>query len=226
MKKKFQINTKITNHYLLLDLETVGRNPYTTEPCEISAIVIDCDTLEIKEGGEFSSLCRPTDWSLVQEEALAKNKITREALEAAPEQEFVFRQFCEFTRKFTRSDKLWDQLVACGYNINSFDMTILDRMCFKYNYVSKSGDPMLYHPIHRFDCLDIIRLFGHNCDELPAYNLDAICDYFGINRAGSHRGLIDCKNTYLLLKRFLTYFRQLSPKMLPKFRGCFSNESK
>lgn len=224
MKKKF-INTKISNNYLLLDLETTGRNPYTTEPCEISAIVIDCDTLDIKENGEFSSLCQPTDWSLVQDEALAKNKITREMLKEAPTQEFVFKQFCEFTQSFTRSNRVWDQLIACGYNINSFDMTILDRLCFKYDYVSKQNDPLLYHPIHRFDVLDFVRIFYHNTDELPSYSLDSVCDHFGIDRSGSHRGLIDCHNTYKLLKRFLTYFRQLAPKKIPQFKGCF-NESK
>lgn len=223
MKKKF-INTKISNHYLVLDLETISRSPYTTEPCEISALVIDCDTLEIKDGGEFSSLCQPTDWSLVQDEALAKNKITREMLEGAPTQEFVFKQFCEFTKKFTRSDKVWDQLIACGYNISSFDLTILDRLCMKYNYVNKNGDPLLYHPIHRFDVLDFIRLFFHNTDELPSYSLDSVCDYFGINREGSHRALTDCQNTYKIMKRFLTFFRQLAPKKIPQFKGCFSNE--
>jgi len=217
-------STLINSHFLIYDYETGGRDEFTTEPIEIGAIVADCRTLELKEGAEFHSLIKPTDWSLVHDDALQKNKITREELLEAPEQEKVFQQFFQFARQFQRSDKKWDALIPCGFNINKFDNIISKRMCKKYNYIDKDGDNLLLHPFHTFDLFDIIRLWFENTDELNNYNLDALRDYFGISKEGSHRALVDVYDTWKLLKRFLQMYRSWAPKKLSEFKGYFADE--
>jgi exonuclease I len=229
MKKKF-LSTKLNNNIIVYDYETGGRDEFTTEPIEISAICADINTLELKtdESGNplvFSTLVKPTDWSLVQDAALAKNKITREEIEEkGVDQKFAFEQFASFCRSFARSDKKWDQPYAAGFNIDKFDNIISKRLCKKYEYVDKDGDNLLFHPIHTFDLIHIIRTFFAWNDDLAAYNLDAVRDYFGISKEGSHRAEKDVVDAWLILKRFINYYKLLSPKALPKFKGCFVNE--
>lgn len=235
MKKKF-ISTKLNNNIIVYDYETISRDEFTTEPIEISAIAADINTFELKTDAEgkplvFSTLVRPTDWSLVQEEALKKNGITREMLEekdaegnfVVPDQEFAFRQFAGFCRSFARNDRKWEQPFSAGFNIDKFDNIISRRLCKKYNHVDKDGDSLLFHPMHSFDLIHILRMHFAWSDELPAYNLDAVRDYFGIDKTGSHRAYKDVEDTWLILKRFMNYFKSSSHKMLPKFKGAFNS---
>lgn len=223
--KKFIKTSKLENNYIVYDLETFSRNPYTTEPIEIGAIVIDCNTLQEKENGRFASLVKPTQWELIQDEALAKNKITREMLETAPEQKLVMEQFVGFCRQFTRSDKLWDQLIPCGYNIVKFDNIIMDRMCEKYDILStRNKEPNLFHPFHSVDLAQILRYWFHNTNELPSYSLTDVCEYFGLTIVDAHRALADVEATMKLLQRFMKFGRELASRQMPKMKGCFSKD--
>lgn len=229
MKKKF-LSTKLNNNIIIYDYETISRNEFTTEPIEISAVCADINTLELKKDNEgnvlvFSTLVKPTDWSLVEQAALDKNKITREEIEEkGVDQKFAFEQFTSFCRSFARSDKKWDQPYSAGFNINKFDNIITKRLCAKYGYVDKDQDNLIFHPFHNFDLLDVIRVWFAWGDDLAAYNLDAVRDYFGIDKSGSHRAEKDVIDTWLILKRFINYYKQLSHKTLPKFKGSFNEK--
>lgn len=229
MKKKF-ISTKLLNNILIYDYETCGRDPYTTEPIEISAVCMDISTLELKTDAEgkplvFSTLIKLPEGTRVEEAALKKNNISiAELNKNGVDQEFAFKQFASFCRSFARSDKKWDQPYAAGFNIANFDNIITDRLCQRWGIVDKDDESIIFHPFHHFDVLDLLRLFFAWSDDLPAYNLDAVRDYFGIDKTGSHRAEKDVMDTHLLLRRFINYFKQTSHKMLPKFKGAF-NES-
>lgn len=229
MKKKF-LSTKLNNNIIIYDYETGDKDPYSTDPLEIAAICADINTFELKTDGEgkvlaFHTLVKPPDWSMVKDEALKKNGITREEIEEkGVDQEFAFNQFAGFCRSFARSDKLWDQPYSAGFNIASFDNIISDRLCVRYGHVdAKRGDGLLFHPFHRFDLADIIRLFFAWNDDLAAYGLDSVRDYFGIDKSGSHRATKDVEDTFMILKRFMNYFKASSAKMLPKFKGAFNS---
>lgn len=226
MKKRF-INTKLNNNIIIYDYETGDKNQYTTEPLEVAAICADINTLEIKKDCDgnvllFHTLIKPTDWSLVKDEALAKNKITRQEIEEnGVNQEFFFNQFSGFCRQFAKSDKKWDQPYAAGFNIQKFDNVITERLCQKYNYLDKDNDSLIFHPFHFFDLAHIARMYFAWNDDLSSYSLDSLREYFGISKEGSHRADKDVMDTWLILKRFIAYFKQASPKMLPKFKGAF-----
>lgn len=227
MKKKF-LSTKLNNNVIIYDYETCGRDPYSTDPIEISAICMDINTLELKVDAEgkpllFTTLVRLPEGAKVEEAALKKNNITLiELEEKGVDQKFAFEQFASFCRSFARSDKKWDQPYSAGFNISNFDNIISDRLCQRWGVVDKDGEAILFHPFHKFDLIDYIRIFFAWDDVLPAYNLDAIRDYFGIDKTGSHRAEKDVVDSYLLLKRFITYFKATSNKMLPKFKDAFN----
>lgn len=235
MPKKFKLSTKLNNNIIIYDYETGSRDEFTTEPLEISAVCADINTLELKTDVEgkvlvFSTLVRPTDWSLVEDGALKKNNITRNMLEAkddegnfvVPDQEFAFRQFAGFCRQFARNDRKWEQPYAAGFNVHKFDNVISKRLCKRYDYVDKDGDNLLFHPFHTFDLMDILRMYFAWGDDLAAYNLDAVRDFFGIDKTGSHRAEKDVTDTWMIMKRYLNYFKASAHKMLPKFKGAFS----
>ena len=222
--KKFIKPSKLNNHLICLDYESGSANPYNCIPLELSAIVFDINTLQEKDNGRFSSLLKPNDdeWDLVQDEALKVNHLTREELKKAPSQEVVFKEFTNFCKQFQRDDKnAWSALIPCGHNIKGFYLIISDRLCKKYSYVDVKGFQKLHHPLHSFDLMDFLRIFFHNSDNLPAYNLDSVAEYFGIKRTSSHRAMVDVEVTWQLIKRFLILFRGLSPKYINQFKNAF-----
>lgn len=222
-KKFFKQTTKLSNNILVYDLETGDSDPFTTEPLEIAAIVIDIQTLTPKENGVFGpTLVKPTNWDIIKDEALQKNGIKKEDLANAPEQEVVFKQFCDFCRGFQKTASKWDALYSAGKNIKSFDNIIMTLLCKKYGYVDKDGSQKLFHPIHSFDLEDINRLWFHNTTEGPAgYSIESICDYLGVPKDGAHRAMADVETTLLILKRFLEFQRKLNTRYVDKFKGAF-----
>lgn len=217
--------TRLSNNVIVYDLETGGADPFSTEPIEIGAIVVDINTMTPKENGVFGpTLIRPTDFSLLKDEALAKNGIKREDLQAAPEQHVVFDQFTRFCRMFQKSDSKWDALISAGKNIKSFDNIIMTLLCKKYGYVDKDGSQKLFHPIHSFDLEDINRLWFHNTSEGPnGYSMEAICSYLGVVNNNAHRAMSDVETTLLILKRFLEFQRKLNIRYVSKFENAFGN---
>lgn len=223
MKKRFNKQSRIDCHYIVYDCETGHRNPYEAEIIELSAIVIDYATLEPKQIS-FNKLILPTNWDLVQDEALQKNKITREELkEKGVDQKIVFEEFINFCRQYQKSDTIWDGLIPVTYNGVGFDHILMSKLCFKYNYLEK-GRPKLFHPFHYFDVAEIMRIWFHFNDELSSYSMDNVRDYLGIKPDQAHRAMSDVMDTYRIFKRFIEFHRKLSPKYIDKFKGCFSNE--
>lgn len=220
MKKNLK-SSKINNHYVIYDLETGDSNPYTTEPIEISAIVVDCNTLE-KKDVIFNQVVLPTDWTLVKDEALKVNKITREEImEKGVAQEIVFKEFVNFCRQFQKSNNKWDGLIPVGFNIVGFDNIIMDQLCFRYNWLD-NGRPRLFHPSHRFDVMDMLKLWFHNNDELPSYSLDNVREFFGIKQDNAHRALSDVEDCFLIFRRLMEFQRKLSGAHTKKFIKCFA----
>ncbi len=222
--KKFFKSTKLNNHLCVYDLETGGKDPYTCDVLEICVIVYDINTLEKKEVEPFHTLVKPlnNDWSKVHPKALEKNKLTRELVEEkGVDQQVMFDQLVKYLQQFQRKHDMWGALIPCGFNVHNFDNIIMDQMCFRYEY-TQDGDPKLFHPIHCFDLIDTLRAWFHNSDDLEGYSLDAARRYFGLSTDGSHRATKDVEDTAAILIRFLKFYRELAPKKLSQFKGCFS----
>lgn len=216
--------TRLSNNVIVYDLETGGADPFTTEPIEIGAIVVDINTMTPKENGVFGpTLIRPTDFSLLKDEALAKNGIKREDLQAAPEQRVVFDQFTRFCRMFQKSDSKWDAMISSGYNVKGFDNIIMALLCKKYGYTDKDGSQKLFHPMHTLDLMDICRMWFHATDDGPnGYSLESIRTYFGVPKDGAHRAMVDVEHSLLILKRLMEFQKKLNVIYVPKFKDSFN----
>lgn len=209
----------LNNALICYDYESISSNPDTTEPCEIAAKIINPRTLKVVEGGEFTSLMKPTDFSLVEEKALEVNHITRAELESAPEQETVFKDFVRFCQKFNVSGrKPWCCPIPCGHNIMNFDQKITARLCERY----KTGP--IFHPLHFIDTMNLHFLWFENCTEPEKYNMDYLRPWWGMSSENAHRAMADVDKCSDWIIRFLTFHRRINEKNKPKFKGAFSND--
>ncbi len=224
MKKKFFVQTtKLANNICFYDLETGGNDPFTCEPIELFAVVVDSQNFAEKENGRFGPvIIKPTDMNKVQDAALAVNKITREQLAEGKDQETVFREFCAFCRMFQAKDSKWDACYSGGYNIKGFDNIIVNLLCKKYGYVDGDGSAKLFHPSHTFDLMDYSRIYFENTKDGPAgYSLSALLDFMGLSTDKAHTAEQDVLNTLAVLKRMVMFHRKVSERNIEKFRGAF-----
>lgn len=223
MKKNFK-SSILSNHYIVFDTETISRSPWDTEICELSAICVDCHTLE-KKDVVFNQLVLPPDLSKIEPEAMKVNNISIEELKKKGKpQEVVLKEFINYCRQFQKTNKIWDNLIPVTYNGTNFDKILMDRWCFKYNHL-ENGRPRLFHPMHEFDVFSILRLWYHASDELPSYKLTDIAEYMGLPTNNAHRALADCENTYLIFRRLMEFQRKLSSIHTKKFYKCFSKDN-
>src|SRR6185369_11115064 len=107
-KKTFKKNfSKINNHIFCYDTETGDKDPYTCDVLEFTGMVIDINTLQIKDEVFGPVLVKPlgNDYSRVKEEALKKNGINIEEVKAKGlDQQVFFEQLTAFMAKFRRSE--------------------------------------------------------------------------------------------------------------------------
>ena len=222
-KQFYKQDTKLTNNIVIYDLETTGSNPLIHEPIQIAAIVVDQQTLTVKENGVFGPvLIKPNKWDIIQDKALEVNKITRDQLKEGAEQEVVFKQFCDFCKMFQKKNSKWDALYSGGFNVERFDNILMNRLCSEYNYVDKDGSPLLFHPIHSYDLLSILRpWFESRSDGPNGYSLSAICEFFGVVNTNAHDAMADVQATLEILKRVVGFQRKLNERYIDKFRDSF-----
>jgi hypothetical protein len=121
----------------------------------------------------------------------------------------------------TRSDKksCFTAPIAAGYNINRFDLKIIERLSTKYSNVNKEGKSSLFYPRDVLDMMNMVFYWFEGNNELKNYTLDHIREYFGLSTVGAHDALKDVKDTAHLLIRFMRLHRNLANKV--KFKGSF-----
>jgi len=196
-----------SNTIICFDFETGGIDINKTSPVEIAAKAYNSYTLEPYPDGEFNSLCRPTDMSLVSDEALAVNKIKREDIEKATPINLVWQEFVTFVNRFNPKKNKWDAPIPCGHNIVDFDLPILNRINAEHG--PKKADTILFNTYKRIDLRDILFTWFENSKEPANFKLDTLRDYFGISKDGSHRAMKDVVDTADIIIRFLKLHRRL-----------------
>jgi DNA polymerase III epsilon subunit-like protein len=192
----------------------------------VAAVVINPWSLELyrdKKGNPvyFESLMKPLDFDALEERALEINGKTKEMLEAAPETSIVWKQFATFCAQYTLGGKsdAWSAPIAAGYNINNFDMVIVQRLCETYKMLNKEGRQSIFHNVHTHDLMPIITHWFNGQKELTRYNMDTLRDYFGISKDGAHDALKDVYDTAAILCRFMKLTRTLQdPDKKPRIR--------
>ena len=226
------------NKICVFDFETDGSNPNVCSPVQLAAIMVDPITLEIIKGSEFNINFKPE--VLEQDEnyeyttdildfhskvrGCSKEEILNNWKEY-PKQNQAWDMFVSYLDKYHSRSSRKSQFsapIAAGYNINRFDMVIVDRLSSKYKNVNKEGKTDLFYPRDVLDCINLVFYWFENNKDIKSYALDNLRDYFGISKDGAHDALKDVKDTAQILIRFLKLHRNLAEKI--KFKGAFKNE--
>ena len=202
---------------IVFDFETGGANPRTCQP-----------------GGFFNSEIRPIiddDEAIkagvapLEDDALRITRKTRDELAKAPPLKTVWGKFAQFCDKYNWKKDSWNVPIAAGYNINGFDMPIVERMCQQFGPTnSKRGTQGIFNPIFTIDMMQHIYCWFEDNHDVKKYGMDYLRDYFGMSQASkenAHDALQDVKDTANIMIKFLKLQRTLLNKV--KFEKTFAN---
>lgn len=202
---------------------------------QLAAVIVDPIKLEIVKDSEFEIKFKPEvlekdkeykyETDILEFHAKVKNCKASDVLaqwHEYPKQEQSWNQFTSYLDKYhCRSSKksCFSAPIACGYNIQRFDLIIIQRLSEKYKNLNKEKRSSLFYPRDILDLMNLIFYWFENNNDLKSYSLDTIRDYFGICKDGAHdafKDVMDCAN---ILIRFLKLHRNLAEKI--KFKDSF-----
>ena len=223
------------NKICVFDFETDGSDPKECSPVQIAAVIVDPINLEIVPNSEFNINFKPE--VLEQNDSYeyttdildfhskvkgcSKDDIMKE-WRNYPTQQQSWNMFVTYLNKYhSRSSKKsqFSAPIAAGYNINRFDLKIIDRLSQKYDNVNKEKTTDIFYPRDVIDVMNLVFYwFEHNAD-LKNYTMDSLREYFGIDKTGAHDAIKDVKDTADIMIRFMKLHRNLSSKV--KFKDSF-----
>lgn len=224
----------------VFDLETDGSNPDVCSPVQIAAVMVDPNKLDIIPDSEFNITVKPEildqnpeyvygDSDVLDFHAKVRGSSKEDILNSwktYQKQDHGWNMFVSYLEMYhTRSSKksCFSAPIAAGYNINRFDLRIVDRLSKKFNNLNKEGRSSLFYPRDSVDIMNLVFYWFEGNNELKNYTLDNLRDYLGISKEGSHDALKDVKDTAEILIRFLRLHRNLSKKI--KFKSAFISPS-
>jgi len=220
----------------VFDFETDGINPDICSPVQIAALIIDPFRLEIIKDSEFNINMKPellekdseyayADTDVLDFHAKVRGSSRQDILkewQGYQKQEQGWKMFVSYLEMYhMRSDKksCFTAPIAAGYNINRYDLRIIERLSLKYNNLNKEKRSSLFYPRDVIDLMNMIFYWFEGNNELKNYTLDNLRDYFGLSKEGSHDALKDVRDTAEILIRFMKLHRNVGSKV--KFRGSF-----
>jgi DNA polymerase III epsilon subunit-like protein len=160
----------------------------------------------------------------LEEKALEITRKTREELAKAPLPKTVWKKFAKFCDRYNFKKTSYYAPIAAGYNINGYDMPIVERMCQQYGPIDeKKGCQKIFNPIFTIDVMQHIYCWFENNQDVKGYSMDYMRDYFGMSensKENAHDALQDVKDTANLMIKFLKLQRSLLKKV--KFEKAFA----
>jgi exonuclease I len=222
----------------VFDFETDGANPDKCSPVQVAAIMVDPIKLEIIPDSEFNINMKPellsekpeydySDSDVLDFHAKVRGSAKADILaewKTYQQQDHGWKMFTSYLDMYhTRSERksCFSAPIAAGYNINRFDLRIIERLSTKYNNLNKEGRSSLFYPRDVVDLMNVMFYWFENSNELKNYALDSVRDYLGISKEGAHDALKDVKDTAEIMIRFMKLHRNTSKKV--KFKGSFVN---
>lgn len=159
--------------YVVIDVETTGLDPESSELLEIGAVrIIDHDISET-----FSTMIRTKQ--PVPKEITALTGITQQMSEEGSDCTKALEAFWSFLGSST----------VIGHNL-SFDLAFLKKA---------SAEAGL--PVGRNSCIDTRSLARRKIRDITDYRLETLADYFGIKPERFHRALEDCCTTFQIYEK-------------------------
>lgn len=219
--------------YIVFDFETSGKNPNGCQLTQIAAVVVHGKKLTLQPGGVFDIEVRPefddekaiaAGFDPVEQEALDITRKTREQLEKAVGPKVAWQQFANFVSKFNMKGSPYYAPIPVGYNINNFDLPIVNRYCNLYGPKDeKSGKQKLFNQIYKVDMMDNLFMWFEDHDAVQKLNMGYLRDYFGFSedsKSNAHNALSDVIDTANIFTRFLKFHRRQTSKT--KFEKSFA----
>lgn len=224
------------NKICVFDFETDGSDPRACSPVQIAAVIIDPIKLEIIPNSEFNINFKPEVLEQNNEyiyttdilefhskvKGCSKDDVLKE-WQNYPKQQQSWNMFINYLDKYhSRSSKKsqFSAPIAAGYNINRFDLKIIDRLSQKYGNVNKENTSDIFYPRDVVDVMNLVFYwFEHNPD-LKSYTMDSLREYFGIDKKGAHDAIKDVKDTAEIMIRFMKLHRSIASKV--KFKNSFN----
>lgn len=225
--------------FCVFDLETDGSDPEVCSPVQIAAVMIDPIKLEIIPDSEFNISLKPdaleanaaydySDSDVLDFHAKVQGSSKEKVLanwKTFQKQEIGWNMFVSYLdmyhARYSNKKSCFSAPIAAGYNINRFDLKIIDRLSKKYNNLNKEGKTSLFYPRDVVDVMNLVFYWFENNNELKNYTLDNLREYLGISKEGAHDALKDVKDTASILIRFFRLHRNTAAKV--KFKGSFLN---
>lgn len=193
-------------------------------------MVIHARKLEIQPGGVFESTMRcivddekavAAGFDPVEDGALEVTRKTKAEIAKGPLPKTVWKKFTQFVNKFNYKGTNWTAPIAAGYNINGYDMPIVNRYCEMYGpFDEKKKEQKLFNPIFTMDVMQHIYCWFENNADVKGYSMDYLREYFGMSKDNAHDALQDVKDTANILIKFLLMQRNLSKKI--RFEKAFA----
>jgi exonuclease I len=229
----------LTKKICVFDFETDGSDPNNCSPVQLAAVMVDPVKLTIIDGSEFNSTCKPElmqsddnyryETDIIDFHAKVKGCSKEDIYvlwKKYPLQEIMWKSFVSYLEKYhdggRKTKTMFSAPIACGYNINRFDLKIIDRLSSKYKNIDpKEGRSCLFYPRDVLDVMNLVFYWFENTSELKSLSMDSIRDYLGISKDGAHDALKDVKDTANILIRFMRLHRNLGKKI--SFKGSFLN---
>lgn len=221
------------NYICVFDTETGGKFPHKSQVLSLSCLMIDPKRLQIIKGSEFTSYIKPVldpaeceklGLEPIQEEALKVNNIKLDEIKDAPAMEEVWKRFCNHLSNYTTGTGDWGKPIPCGYNITSFDLPIINRLCKQYGNWNKDREVgNVFHPRDILDLMNIIWLNHEDDGSTFSISLDNTRKFFNLTSEGAHTSDADCLHTAAILIKWLNWYRSTMKKMLPKMRGSMKS---
>ncbi len=150
----------------------------------------------------------------LEEKALEITRKTRKGLAKAPLPKGVWKKFAQFCDKYNFKKTSYWAPIAAGYNINGYDMPIVERMCQQYGPLDeKKNCQKIFNPIFTIDVMQHIYCWFENNQDVKGYSMDYMRDYFGMSKDNAHDALQDVKDTANLMIKFLKLQRSLLKKV-------------
>lgn len=223
------------NKICVFDFETDGSNPFECSPVQLAAVMIDPIKLDIIPDSDFNIYFKPEvlqnddnyqyQTDILDFHAKVKGCSKDDVLgqwKQYPSQQHSWSMFVDYLDKYhTRSSKKsqFSAPIAAGYNINRFDLNIIDRLSKKYGNLNKENRTDLFYPRDVVDIMNLVFYWFENNNDLKNYTLDTLRDYFGLSKEGAHDASKDIYDSAQILIRFLRLHRNLAAKI--KFRNAF-----
>jgi DNA polymerase-3 subunit epsilon len=183
-----------------IDTETTGTNHYKNALVQLAGAIYILQDNKYERKEDFNFKIKPFPEDIIEDEALAINKITREDLKHFYDPKVIHQDLTEIFEKYCDKFNKEDKMFFVGYN-SRFDYDFVRK------FWEKCGDKyfgswFFFPPIDVMNTA-IVHLIEKR-HTLPNFKLGTVADYLGIEVHGEfHDAMADIETTRMIFEKFV-----------------------